>query len=232
MSKYFHFTKTLDNLMSILNGRYFKVAYCRETFTVNGKRISGAAHPMVSFSAYDFTEMPNREISYGRYAIVMRNQWIEKNNINPVLYVAESSQVAQALGLLLQSRQGKKNFQLPNTLRLPIIQLKCFTKNTIGHNSFFEQDDFAFHEENEWRYVPTLKQLNGSRLSQNLSTYNRYKQFHINKIADQKLSFTLMDVEKIFVATNEDLKLIKSITALDSIPCEISNWLDKNITKT
>lgn len=61
--------------------------------------------------------------------VQMKQSWVQRNKITPVLYVDESSQVALSLGKLLRARQGRESFELPNDLRLSVIQLKCFTKN-------------------------------------------------------------------------------------------------------
>ncbi|MFS1562362.1 MAG: abortive infection system antitoxin AbiGi family protein [Candidatus Arsenophonus phytopathogenicus] len=79
-----------------------------------------------------------------------------------------------ALGLiaLLRSRQVGT---LPNHLRLPVIQLKCFTKHVYGYNSYFDDEHFDFKYDNEWRFVPTIKQIKGNRISVDFSKYNKNK---------------------------------------------------------
>lgn len=225
--KILHFTNSYDSLKGIVDLKGFKLAYCSEVFTVQGQRISSAAHPMVCFSAFSKKDLIGRNITYGRYGIEMRKEWVEAKKITPVLYVDGSSQVALALKKLLRARQGNEAFSFPDELRLSVMQLKCFTKNTKGFNSYFEQEDFKFYEENEWRFVPTLSELSGAYISQNLSTYENNKLKHELKLSGQVLDFELKDIKKVYVQNKSEITdLIKVLG--DSIKVEVSSWTTKS----
>lgn len=219
-----HFTNSYESILNIINDKGFQLAYCGEIFTVKDQRISSAAHPMVCFSSYSQKDLNARNITYGRYGIQMKDTWVKKNKITPVLYVDPSSQVAMALGKLLRARQRKTQFELPEELRLPIIQLKCFTKNTQGYNSYFDKEDFNFFEENEWRFVPTLRELKGAKLSQNLSTYKKNKMLHKIRLSDHILKFENKDIEKVFIKCKSELQSITEIVDSD-VKIEISPWI-------
>ncbi|MBL4832696.1 MAG: hypothetical protein JKY26_01880 [Pseudomonas sp.] len=223
-----HFTETYNSLSSILLDSSFKLSYCSEIFTVKGSRVSSAAHPMVCFSAYSTIDLNGRNITYGRYAIVMKKTWVNANTVTPVLYVDSYSQVALALGKMLRSRQGKETFKLPDELRLPVIQLKCFTKNSRGYNSYYKEDNFLFYEENEWRFVPTLSELDGARLSQNLSTYENNKLKHEIKLSGHSLNFKYQDIEKVYVEHEVEVSNVKSILGGSTV-VEVSPWITKSV---
>lgn len=221
--KIIHFTNSYNSLSGILDAKGFKLAYCGEIFTVEGRRVSSAAHPMVCFSAYSGTDLNGRNITYGRFGIEMKKEWVEVNKITPVLYVNESSQVALALGTMLRARQEREEFKLPRELRLPVIQLKCFTKNAVGYNSYFEKQDFKFYEENEWRFVPTLTELNGVKLSQNLSTYENNKIKHDIKLSGHTLGFEMKDIKKVYVQHESEIVDIKAIFGSEIVVL-VSPW--------
>ena len=154
-----HITKEFSDIVDIINTSSFRLSYCGEIFNSGNNRISSAAHPMVCFSEYSFPELQGKEITYGKYGVAFTKEWAERKKLNPVIYVEKNSQVAKGLGKLLKARQGRiDNVTLPDQLRLPVMQLKCFTKNVRGYNSCFEDDNFYFKAENEWRYVPTLNE--------------------------------------------------------------------------
>ncbi|MDX7858532.1 abortive infection system antitoxin AbiGi family protein [Aeromonas caviae] len=219
-----HFTNKLDYLIDIFNSGGFKLAYCGEIFNVNGSRISSAAHPMVCFSGYSENDFQNRNVTYGRYGIQMKQSWVQRKKVTPVLYVDESSQVALSLGKLLKARQGRVQFKLPDELRLSIIQLKCFTKNTRGYNSYFKINNFPFHEENEWRFVPTIAELKGAKLSQNLSTYMKNKVRHQIVLSGHQLDFSLEDIELIYVQNENEIRQISMLIG-NNIPIKTSPWV-------
>ncbi|EJH8474816.1 hypothetical protein NF459_004648, partial [Escherichia coli] len=165
-----HFTSDYGKISSILRSQYLLLKYCRETFSnTKGIIASSAAHPMVSFSNYDEDELIKTPITYGHFGIQFKWEWVKENNISPVIYMQNNSPAAEGLEALLNER--KKNKLLSPKIRLAIMKLKCFTKNAVGNNSKMKDTDFDFTREKEWRFVPTLKQIDGNRISENRSTY-------------------------------------------------------------
>lgn len=220
-----HVTKKFEYLESILSTSSIRLSYCGEIFNVGTKRVSSAAHPMVCFSEYCISELPNKNVTYGEYGVAFTKEWAEKNSLNPVLYVEKTSQVAQGLSKLLEARQGKiKSMFFPFQLRMPVIQLKCFTKNVRGYNSHFDVDDFDFKTENEWRYVPTKKKIGGNLISQNYSTYDKNREEHNRKLLDYPLPFNIDDLQCVFVSNKEEKKLLENKFSKKSFPIVVKPW--------
>ncbi|HCI0085450.1 TPA: hypothetical protein PCG41_005551, partial [Klebsiella pneumoniae] len=120
-------------LTSIISSSSFLLRYCGEYFgDKRGAIVSRAAHPMVSFSEYEHNELHNKTVTYGGYGIALKKSWAVRNGLTPVNYIEKNSPVALGLIALLRSRQLGS---LPKSLRLPVIQLKCFTKHVYGYNS-------------------------------------------------------------------------------------------------
>lgn len=221
-----HFTKSIDIIESILSSKSFKLTYCTEYFGDYKKIISNAAHPMVSFSEYTEDELPQNQITYGNYGIALSKEWAKKNNLNPVLYIEKNTMVAQGLKALLQARQNGEP-DLPDELRLPIMQIKCFTKHVTGYNSYLNQDGFCFKNEKEWRYVPTKKDINNNNISIDRSKFLANKQYYNDKLNNFCLKFEINDIEKIFVKNESEVNKITCGFQIKNKIVKIAPW--KNI---
>jgi hypothetical protein len=197
MEKYFeknkdiqliHFTNSLENIISILNECSLRLKYCREEFCIPDKTISQRVHPMVCFSEQKTNQLSNKVITYGKYGIAFSPQWVIKRNIQPVMYIEKNSAVASSLATLLIHR---RNLPKGHELRLPIMTITCFVKNTIGYNSYFDQDNFLFKDENEWRYVPTKKQIDGGYISESRSVFNKNPEHYNKQLLSYPLKFNI-----------------------------------------
>ena len=219
-----HFTSEFDALKSIIESSTLKICYSKEIFYVGESRVSSSAHPMVCFSEYSLNDLGNRTITYGKYGVAFTKKWAESKKMSPVIYIESSSQAAKGLGELLRARQNKLSSKLPDHLRLPIMQLKCFTKNAKGYNSGLDKSNFDFKTENEWRFVPTKKQIGGKLISQNLSKYLDNPQFYNKKLEYYPLKFNFTDIVTVFVENHsEKLELIKK-TNLSDKQIKLANW--------
>lgn len=218
-----HFTKDIESLISILKEKGLRLKYCEEEFSnVRGKISSHAAHPMVSFSEYDENILKGKDITYGNCGIAFNDKWVSKKEIHPVNYLNNKSFAASGLETLLTARR-KNTSKLPSELRLAIMKIKCFTKNRIGHNSHFKNknkgENFRFYEENEWRFVPTKKQIGGGYISIQASTHKRekekekedknYEHKYNRKIKNYPLKFELSDIKYIYADSKSINFLIK-----------------------
>ena len=179
---------------------------------------------MVSFSEYTEEDLGTRKISYGDYAIALSKKWARRSGLNLVLYVEKHSQAALGLAALLKARQKKGKDAIPKKLRLPIMQVKCFTKHETGYNSHFDQDDFCFKDENEWRYVPTIKQINGNYISLNYSTYDKNRDKYNNRLSKYPLKFSVSDIEAVYVKTDQQRQEVVGCTKLPIAKVKLSMW--------
>jgi hypothetical protein len=219
-----HFTKSFSIIKKILKTSSLRLVYCQEVFYLGNERISSAAHPMVCFSEYAFEDLANKTITYGQYGIAFTDHWVKKNKIHPVLYIEQESVVANALAQLLRARQNKGRSRLPDHLRLPIMTIKCFTKNTVGPNIALNKKDFNFREESEWRYVPKKKDIDYGLISLNKSTYLNDKISHNKKLIRFPLKFDNNDIERIFVSTASEAKAVFETFNIERKRIQISNW--------
>ena len=219
-----HFTKELSNIKSIVESSSFRLGYCAEYFGNKNQIISSAAHPMVCFSEYTDAELDSQDITYGGYAVALTKAWARSNGLNPVLYIDKNSQAAIGIAALLKARQKRGKDAIPKNLRLPIMQVKCFTKHETGYNSYFDYDDFCFKRENEWRYVPTIKQIGGGYISLNRSTFLKNKEKYNGRLSSFPLRFSHSDIIAIYVKTNEQVVELKNLFQHLGSKIKLSEW--------
>jgi hypothetical protein len=217
-----HFTKKFEDLHSILFSSSFKLHYSGEYFgDSSGKVISRAAHPMVSFCDFNDDELLTKTITYGGYGVALKKSWALKYGLSPVNYVEKNSPVALGLISLLKARQKET---LPSCLRLPVIQLKCFTKHVYGTNSHLKVDSFDFKAENEWRFVPSKKQIGGNKISENYSTFDKNREKYNKRLENYPLVFEYSDVKFVYVQTKEEREKFISQFGLPDSKVKLCNW--------
>ena len=219
-----HFTPEFEVLKSILSTSSLRIFYCKEDFYLGDKRASSAVHPMVSFSEYSVKTIDKKKITYGKFGIGFKKDWVIKNKLHPILYVDNNSLIANSLADLLTARRKNATTQLAPNIRLAIMTIKCFTKNAKGYNSYFKADDFDFKSENEWRYVPTKKQIDGKLISQTKSKYLANPDYYNNQLKDYSLKFSVADIEFIFVSTEKQRQTITNLFSIDTDKIKISKW--------
>lgn len=219
-----HITPSLQNLKSILKDEHLRLKYCQEDFTIGTKSVSRAAHPMVSFSEFNVDELANKKITYGKYAIAFNRSWVEKHRIHPVLYIDKNSLIADSLANLLVARRKNANNELAPKVKLSIMNIKCFTKNAIGYNSYINEKNFNFKNENEWRFVPIKRKIGDNLISQNRSTYLSKKDYFNRKLLKYPLKFKLKDVDYIFVEKSEQIDELSDLFRIPKSKIKISQW--------
>lgn len=215
MEKYFpnnpdvqliHVTSSYNNLVSILKESSFRLKYCKEEFATPEKEISRRVHPMVCFTEQNVNYLSTQNITYGMYGIAMTPDWVVRNNIQPLLYIEEKSNVANALAKLLLHR---KKLMKGHPLRLPIMTIACFTKNAVGRNSYLNQDDFLFKNENEWRYVPCKNDIGNYYISESRSTFNKNPEKYNERLKSYPLKFEIKNIIMIYCNTKDECEKIK-----------------------
>lgn len=219
-----HFTNNFKTLKDILRTGGFRPFYCREVLYSEDTVASSAVHPMVSFSKQIIRTIDNKNITYGEFGIGLKKSWIDKNKIHPVLYLDKSSHIAKALASLLKARRKNAETVLAPSIRSSIMTIKCFTKNTVGYNSYFEIDNFNFRAENEWRYVPTKEQIKGNLVSQSRRKYEKNPDLYDDKLRDYPLEFSKDDIMYIFVRTGKQKDEIARIFNINKAIIRISGW--------
>lgn len=216
-----HFTDSLDKIISILKDEHLRLKYCKEEFCIDNRQIvSKNVHPMVCFSEQNVNSLKDQKITYGKYGIAFCNNWITRNQIQPVIYIEQDSEVARSLSKLLAYR---RNLPKGHKLRLPIMTIKCFTKNAIGKNSKCNAPNFSFKQEKEWRYVPKKNQIGKGYISENRSTFLKNEELYNKKLQNYPLKFDReSDILCVYYENESDKTSLKDL--IDESKLRASDW--------
>ena len=157
----FHFTKSMDNLKSILKNGFFP-HYCLE-YTLNPVDRKAAAEgrppmravPMVCFCDLPLSLIRNHLKEYGNFGIGLDKEWGVKNGVTPVLYTHRRAQTRQPV-LRLTAKAAKANDKTAaSDLRLLAAYTKPFFGPAWRNNRV--QSKVPFYDERERRYVAVVR---------------------------------------------------------------------------
>jgi hypothetical protein len=224
MKSKIHFTPSFATLQGIVASQSLRISYCREAFCMGDKIVSNAVHPMVCFSEYELGTIHNMTLTYGQFGIALSDDWADQNNLHPVLYIRQKSVIATALANLLKARRNVAKDDSRKEFRLPIMSIKCFTKNDVGYNSYFNEKGFVFKNENEWRYVPEKKSIGGYFISLNRSSYEKRPRYYNNRIKNYALKFKISDLQAVFVSTESERQTLLNSHPLLADKVQLSLW--------
>ena len=231
----FHFTKSLENLIGILE-KDFLPRYCLEEMSVSGaidrSGKDSMAFPMVCFCDIPLSRLREHLDLYGGYGIGLTKEWGMLKGISPVTYVHEESgsyRVFQGIWDKLRelndlrekdSQNNKKRFDSFEEL----VEFASYMKPCEGH--MFRDGGFVqknFYEEREWRYVPHLV---GKSFEKNSKVLVRLtKEDYLDSIKlelanrvlgfSEKLDFSPPDIRYLFVRNeSEILPFVKSVEGI------------------
>lgn len=224
MSSIIHFTNTFKKFRNILLESSFRLHYCRESFYLGESLSSAAVHPMVSFSEHIVKNIDQKTITYGRYGLGLKKEWVTKKKLHPVLYIDSHSHIAQALSVLLKARRKRVTIELAPNVKMAIMTIKCFTKNARGYNSYYNRPNFNFRLEREWRYVPTKSEINNNLISRTRRIYNKDPDYYNQKLFDFPLKFQIADIEYLFVKTEKQRSDLIKEFGFNKNVIKISGW--------
>lgn len=163
----FHFTKSMDNLESILKNDFYP-HYCFEDFfgTISSIPNVEKAIPMVCFCDIPLSQVQKHIKTYGEYALGLSKKWAIKKKINPVLYAYPNSDFTNKLNdALFELVQHEKDKDLSEKLSDQFISAIQYIKPYEGKlwkDGQWTKDMIRFYDEREWRYIPQLAKSKSS----------------------------------------------------------------------
>jgi Putative abortive phage resistance protein AbiGi, antitoxin len=160
----FHFTKSMENLKSILKHGFYP-RYCPEyTLDPSDRRAASVnrppmrAVPMVYFCDLPLSLIRKHLGAYGHYGIGLTKEWGMQNSVTPVIYTHPSSPTLLSMLRLNISSDTNNDASSVNDSR----RLIAYTKPTIGkawRNDMVQEKEVPFYDERDWRYVPDVPWL-------------------------------------------------------------------------
>jgi hypothetical protein len=228
----FHFTASSKNLESILKNE-FHPRYCLENWNLVMPDILGQstkdrleiAVPMVSFCDIPLSQISKHVGYYGHYAIGLTKEWGMKNNICPVLYTYNKSQLANSVknffAITIKTATTSKEKIFTNNLNEWIKFIK-FIKPYEGYlwrDSQYLKDQIKFYDEREWRFCPDIPLSEENEKKEFICFLNKEEFLNHDSIQSAnrmiekfKLSFEPKDVKYIIVdKENEILDMVNKI---------------------
>jgi hypothetical protein len=207
----FHFTNSSDNLLGILKNEFYP-RYCLENFALvlptiegyDGKELIEIAIPIVSFCDIPLSQIRNHVRYYGCYAIGLTKEWGIKNNICPVLYTYNNSEISNLLKtLLIRAINGAKGSKKINTgdKFTDWVKLVRYVKQYEGYlwrGGKYLEEKTKFYDEREWRFCPDIVFSDMIIGKENYLTADKI--INANKELEKfKLSFEPKDIKYIIV---------------------------------
>lgn len=167
----FHFTKSSENLLSILKGKFYG-SRCKEILNHGGEKVPLYV-PMISFCDMQLNQYIKMKTIYGRYGIGLSRAWAIKNKLNPVLYIDKTSNLIDnfikalnasqttvaVAGTILASNKTPEGILVTQNLNDSVSYLIY----SLYHTKHYEDDlvrkegtinNYRFYDEREWRYIP------------------------------------------------------------------------------
>lgn len=205
----FHFT-SYENLIRILDFKYFHVRYSKETFQFRLNSLSYYI-PMVCFCDIPLTMTTEHIKHYNGFALGLKKQWGIGHGLNPVFYInAGLTNPLEGLEFgAVTSKAGKRAFDY----------IFCLLKPYKGINYKSQPPaEKVFYDEKEWRYVPMLADFSDS-------FYQLYSEAEFPPDLNEKtisirglykLQFNISDINYLIVKSkNEKKSLIEYLQNSD-----------------
>jgi hypothetical protein len=229
-SSLFHFTKEIDTIIKIIEGKSLRPSLNLESvqnFFPGRKYI---ATPMVCFC-----DIPLKFISdnhterYGTYGLGFKKDWGIQNKVSPILYSLENSDFSNSFSsssleinkiskkletLNSLSGQGSSELQdiqyILSTLNGQLENMAGFIKPYKGS---FENEARNNYLDREWRWVPEDKKKEFHEFGDEEFRKKLNQEYH-SKFTP--LEFDIADLNYLIVKQSEDIgELIRKIIGLD-----------------
>lgn len=197
-----HFTKSIDNLKSIMeNGLY--PSYCLEDIAwINFIQEKFMSHPMVCFCDIPIGRIGQHTGYYGKFGLGFTKEWAEKNKIFPVYYTPNNSPIKELASFI--DRQFVIEMDRDDVLAMKLHEkLFKIMSSSKPMSGLINDKEKNFYEEVEWRYIAPTDSIFKENFDDKdfLATQNK-------KAREFSLQFSPSDIRYIFVENDSDIKLI------------------------
>lgn len=151
----FKFMNNVKWLKEILEFKTIMPRYCEEDgeylSNIDGYKI---AFPMVCFCDIKLKDLKHHMKTYGRVGIGLKKEWGISNGVQPLHYINDQSYFNEAIKNIFKKAMDDNNVESEMYRDYLLEQIK-FSKPIQGkmkRNGCY--DEYNFHDEHEWRYVP------------------------------------------------------------------------------
>jgi hypothetical protein len=202
-SSLFHFTKSLDTLMRIIDSGSFRVSYNIEDISDFYPKQKFIGIPMSCFCDIPLKFISEHPRNYGDFGIGLKKEWGTRNGVNPILYRIQDSIINQSMKQIIETTRPSSSDEVDRFKLVVVgdhaIKLSSFTKPYFGQNKHTNYLD------REWRYVPRNSQL---ILVDKQSRQMKEKLNH--QLNVKPLSFEIPDIRHIIVPRKKEVEILIS----------------------
>lgn len=160
----FHYTKRLDNIISILASGKLIPNYCSEDLSTKANPNYIIGIPQICFCDIPVSMSDSFVKNYGRYAIGFKKDWGIKNGCNPIQYVNKESIIDGIIFYHSMWAKFKKTWTKdPSDIGEILSQSWMDCDSHRARNYMFgfikkyisewQGEPYCNYEENEWRYI-------------------------------------------------------------------------------
>ncbi len=192
------------NVIELILKQGFKPSYCTETLS-NEKEEKEACFPMISMSNVSPDFAKNYLRSYGTFGIILKKEWGEKNDFNPVLYLEQKSDLTNTIIKNFSSlRKGYKDelydmFKKNNeqdSFKTQHIKIFAHSKNYDGklvRKGKLISDKYSYGLEREWRKIIRKEGVDYFIVNTDIKEKEKFNK----KIEKIRVLFSIEDLEGI-----------------------------------
>lgn len=204
----FHFTKNVEFVKNILLDGFWP-RYCLEDLSWYVFDVGYVAFPMVCFCDIPLSRINEHVGFYGEYGIGVTKKWALNNKLNPVSYLANTSNYGQAINNLYknvhQPDKASGSTYYENSgfdLNTILSNLKPLEGRMLLNAGPVEKE---FYQENEWRIVPIHKEVPPWATKDVYE--NEAENIRLNNLSKEHCSLKLspLDIKYLFVKTDSDI---------------------------
>lgn len=200
-----HFTQDKESLLGILESN-FKVYNCKESISFSDK-VSDFRIPMVSFCDIPLSQIKEHISKYGKYGIGLTKEWGIRKRLNPVLYIAKKSFIAESYStafIHFIKDENPDNFSDEQKALIDVIRYIKNYEGTLTRKSQTTKN-YRFSDEREWRYVPPVDEDCEMIVSESWYEVPENKKEMDARLNPLKLSFDPNDIKYIIIDNDSEI---------------------------
>lgn len=220
-SSLFHFTESLENLVSILTHEFRpRLSFEDAGFMFEGVPPGDDAFawtvPVSSFCDIPLSQALQHMGTYGNFGIGLTKEWGIRSGVAPVLYSHPRSPVSKSIeGLFLLRDDAAKGSVSPK-VRL-LVRMLHHVKPYVGdfHRRASLVPNVVFYDEREWRWVPQEAGNWPSLTRDEYADPIKREQGNVAVWDLDRLAFEPSDIRYLIVATEaEILPLVRAVAQI------------------
>ena len=210
----FHSIREYESLKNIIKQKGFKASYANEVIGEFNVKIL-----MVSFSNVALFESKS-QIDYGDFSIGLTKQWGMKNNLQPVVYTYEESELGISfMEIIIITGRSVVRMQSDSPLKNDLVKILDdniniiqYLKNIMVKNKL--GTEFSAFNDREWRFVHKHGNCNSLIWEKNFLDNTDFEEYKSPKLNEKPytnevvLNFELSDVKYIIVEENSQKREI------------------------